>query len=71
MRKIHEIKDPSSCLNKSRENEIIFVLCARDPASPETIRQWCNRRLLLGLNLLNDEKIQSALQIASQMEKER
>lgn len=71
MRKIDEIKDRTSCLNMSRDDEMIFVLTGRDRAAPEAIRAWCARRILLGVNVLSDSKIQEALRAAEVMERER
>ena len=40
MKKTDELADPTSCLNKARDDERLFVLLARDPAAPVTIRAW-------------------------------
>lgn len=40
MLKREEIETPTSCLNKSQDDEPIFVLCARDKLAPEVIRKW-------------------------------
>jgi hypothetical protein len=71
LRSQQEKNEPQSCLNKARPEEYIFVLLARDKAAPHAIRQWCSMRILLGLNDLKDEKIQTALHVAEQMERER
>ena len=71
MRKISEIKESQSCLNKARDNEMLFVLLGRDKAAPFVIRMWVQMRITLGLNLLEDEKIQEALNCADVMERER
>ncbi len=68
MRKSEEMSDPNSCLNRAADNEMIFVLLAHDIASPETIRNWCGRRLLLGKNLPGDEQILEAWNCARTME---
>lgn len=34
MRKTEELLAPFSCLNKANDNELIFVLLARDEAAP-------------------------------------
>lgn len=50
MRKQDEMKDPGSCLNKAKPNEMLFVLLGRDLAAPATIRYWIQERIALGLN---------------------
>jgi hypothetical protein len=68
MRKSDELSDPSSCLNKAAEDEILFVLMERDPAAPGTIRDWVARRIEMGLNKPGDPKLISAEQIARAIE---
>jgi hypothetical protein len=69
MIKIREINDPRSCLNRAGENEMIFVLLARDQASPVAIRAWIAERIRLGKNTANDAQIIDALASAEYMEK--
>lgn len=38
-----EISNPESCLNKSQEDEPVFVLTARDPLFAEMVREWAVR----------------------------
>ena len=71
MRKQFELADPTSCLNKAKDNEMVFVLLGRDVCAAETIRDWCQRRILRGKNKLEDPQIQEALSAASIMERER
>lgn len=71
MKKRDEILDPGSCWNKAGEEEMIFVLRAKDPAAPDTIRAWCLERARRGRNNPSDPKISSALGIADAMEEER
>ena len=71
MRKNEEINDPSSCLNRAKSDEIIFVLLARDAASLVTIRAWCAERVRLGKNTWDDCQIRDALHCAEAMEKQR
>ncbi len=71
MMKRHELSDTGSCFNKARDDEIIFVLLARDMAAPATIRAWCAERVRLGKNAWNDPKIKEALQCAENMEEQR
>ena len=60
MKKFRELNDPGSCLNRARDNEIIFVLLARDAAAPATIRAWAGERMRLGKNRLSDPQILEA-----------
>jgi hypothetical protein len=57
MNKWDEMTDKNSCLSKSKDNEPLFVLCGRDVAAPETIKQWIEERIRLGKNKRDDEKI--------------
>lgn len=60
MRKRDELADPNSCLNKARDDELIFVLLERDAASPGTVRDWIEERKRLGLNVAGDAKLKEA-----------
>ena len=71
MRKQFEMNDPDSCLNRAQDNEMLFVLRGRDITAPETIREWCAKRILRGKNKLEDKQIQEALLAAELMERER
>jgi hypothetical protein len=71
MLKSIERSDSTSCWNKARENERVFVLLARDLAAPMAIRAWVGERLNLGLNLPDDEQITEALECAKLMEREQ
>ena len=71
MRKRDELADPKSCLNKARDEEMLFVLLGRDADAPDTIRDWIRRRIAKGKNKLSDAKIQEALECALTMERER
>ena len=71
MRKIDEVRDPNSCLNRARPEEMIFTLLGRDAAAPETIRDWARRRVCLGKNKWDDPQIVEALAAADTMERER
>lgn len=62
-----EINDPNSCLNRSKPNEPLFVLCARDACAPGAILEWARLRIALGLNDATDEKMNEAIQIAQEM----
>lgn len=71
MRKRQELKNPASCMSKANEDEMIFVLLARDRAAPAAIRFWIEERLRLGLNKPGDAKIVEAERCARTMEAER
>lgn len=65
MRKREEVANPSSCLNRAREDEMIFVLLGRDVATPAAIRMWFHERLRLGKNRCGDAQMIEALQCAA------
>lgn len=71
MLKCNEINDPSSCLSRAGNDEMVFVLLARDVAAPQTIRDWCARRVAMGRNKLEDPQIVEALACADTMESQR
>lgn len=68
MIKRDEVSEPNSCLNKAKDDEMIFVLLGRDPAAPHAVRAWVDERLRLGKNTVADEQITSALMAATLME---
>jgi hypothetical protein len=39
MTKSGEISDNTSCFNKAKDDEILFILLARDPIAPFVIRE--------------------------------
>jgi hypothetical protein len=69
MIKRDEIRDPKSCINKARDDEMLFVLLGRDPAASAAIHAWIEERINLGLNLPEDAKIQEAIKAACDMGK--
>lgn len=71
MRKIEELSCAKSCINRARDNEIVFVLLARDPAAPSTIRFWIEERIRLGINTPIDRQVIDAEICAVIMEVER
>jgi hypothetical protein len=71
MIKIEEISNPSSCLNKARDNERLFVLIGRDPAAPVAIQAWIDERIRLGKNKPKDDQILEAAACAALMAMER
>lgn len=70
MRRDLEACSPSSCWNKARGNELVFVLLGRDPAAPAAIRAWCEARIKGGHNLATDAQITEALDLADAMTRE-
>lgn len=71
MRKREEVADQNSCLNKARDNEMLFVLLGRDIAAPAAIRAWCRQRIRSGKNKADDAQIKEARTCADIMEHER
>lgn len=65
MLKRDELAFPDSCLNKAKDEEMLFVLLERDKAAPKTIRAWIRERIKLGLNKTGDAKLQDAVQCAA------
>jgi hypothetical protein len=68
MKKRDELADTTSCLNRAKEDELLFVLLGRDRAAPFAIRAWTAHRIRLGLNSANDAQIAEALACADAME---
>lgn len=54
MKKIAELKNPASDLNKAGDDEVLFVLRGTDPAFPAAVEAWINERVVLGLNDTED-----------------
>lgn len=71
MRKRSELSEPTSCLNRAAELELVFVLRGHDRAAPATIRFWTRERLRLGKNLPGDAQLTEAIACAGAMERER
>ncbi len=69
MRKLDELIH--GCMAKAREDEMTFVLLARDPDAPGTIRDWIARRIASGANKPGDAKLVEAEHCARIMESER
>lgn len=60
LNKKQQIENPNSCLNKARDDELIFVLLARDEAAQLAVAAWIEARIKSGKNKPGDAKIQSA-----------
>ena len=71
MLKTDEFSNPTSCLNKARPNERLFVLLSRDATAPDVIRYWVRKRIWMGKNKAEDPQIVEALECARLMEEER
>jgi len=71
MKKREELSNPKSCMSRAGDDELTFVLLARDQAAPQTIRYWCYERIRLAKNKLDDPQIQEALECARAMEEQR
>lgn len=65
MLKRDEIANSNSCLNRARDDEMLFVLLGRDAAAPVAIRARIAERVRLGKNQLNDQQIQDAEKCAA------
>jgi hypothetical protein len=70
MLKSEELTNPSSCMSRAGDQEMTFVLLARDICAPEVIRFWCWRRIQKGKNWPDDEQILEALRCADLMEQQ-
>lgn len=68
MIKRDELTHPQSCLNKARDDELLFVLLERDAAFPAAVREWCRKRVELKLNDYADQQIIEALTAANKVE---
>lgn len=67
MRKRDELTNPDSCMSRAKDDEWTFVLLGRDAAAPDTIADWCARRIRMGKNEWSDEQIQEAMRCAEAM----
>jgi len=68
MIKHEELTNPASCMSRAKDDEVTFVLLARDKAAPAAIRAWVNERVRLGKNQYSDDQIVEAMATATQME---
>jgi hypothetical protein len=66
--KREELTNPASCMSRARDDEMVFVLLARDAAAPYAIRSWVQERIRLGKNQPGDPQIEEALSCAARME---
>jgi hypothetical protein len=70
MIKAFELADPNSCLNKAKDDEMVFVIRAKDPAAAATIQFWIEERIRIGKNFAEDAKIIQARADALTMEEQ-
>lgn len=68
MRKIDEMSKADGTLGKSRDDEWLFVLCARDPLAPAVVRKWADDYESVGGR---PEKVAEARACADRMEEWR
>jgi hypothetical protein len=68
MKKCEEQETPSSCWNRAKPEEMVFVLLERDPSFAEAIRAWAADRIRRRRNKPADDKIQEALLVAEHVE---
>jgi DnaJ-class molecular chaperone len=71
MIKREELSNPNSCMSRAKDDEMTFVLLARDEAAPMTIRVWVGERVRLGKNKMDDPQIKEALRCADEMSFQR
>lgn len=67
MKKCDEIRVSTSCLNRAKNSEMLFVLLGRDCAAPVAIRAWIGERLRTGKNTVDDPQILEAEGCATYM----
>lgn len=56
------------CYANAKDDEPMFVLLARDKASPAAVRYWCLERIKTGKNTVHDKQIVDAYRVATEME---
>jgi hypothetical protein len=71
MRKKDELTNPAGCMFRAWDDEMTFVLLARDAAAPVAIRAWIAERIRLGKNHPDDPQMVEAEECAKIMERER
>jgi hypothetical protein len=59
------------CMARALDEEMTFVLLARDVAAPSTIRAWCEERIRRGRNNEYDHQIIEARICANEMDRQR
>ncbi len=69
MKRLDELTDPKSCINKASDDEPIFVLRANDPLAAGVVDYWANQAE--GGNLHEVWKINTARELAQEMRRWR
>ncbi len=64
MIKRDEVRRPDSCLNRAREDEIVFVLLGRDMTTPITILKWAMERIKISKSAVDSDEIKDAVRMA-------
>jgi len=49
MTKQELLDDPNSCLNRSTDDEPVFLLCGRDVLAPDLVDEWAYRASCRGV----------------------
>lgn len=62
--KTQEFNTPTSCLNKAKPHEPLFVLRAKDPHAAQTVRNWA----VMSVGTHEPAKIEEAYKLADQMD---
>jgi len=61
-----ELRNPASCLNRARPDEILFVLRSNDPIAPQVVRLWA----AMAEGLHEPDKVLEALHCADHMQRQ-
>lgn len=67
MKKVDELKTPTSCLNKAAADEPIFVLRAKDALAAMAVRHWAT----MAEGTHESDKLEEARQLADKMDEWR
>lgn len=67
MKKVDELREPESCLNRATSHEPIFVLRGKDRVAAVAVRHWAT----MAEGIHEPSKIKEALQLADQMDEWR
>ena len=65
MTKKEELENPNSCINKTADNESIFVLRSQDLLAPTLVRLWADRAASAGCPT---DKVEEARRLADAMD---
>lgn len=70
MLKREELSNPNSCLSRSADDEMLFVLRGHDVTFSAVVRFWADERIRRGKNLPGDAQINEAWAAAALVEQE-